>query len=134
MDPDLLFAYGTLRKGFCPPELRVVLERESEHLGAATFQGMLFHLGAYPGVVHSPDPQHQVQGDLYRLRESKQILAALDAYEGCDANRSETGEFARRVATVRLPSGEAKPAWIYVYVGPVEGLKRIPSGVWSGAH
>lgn len=89
------------------------------------FRGKLYDLGAYPGVVPSNDPNDRVRGEVYFLRRSKELLRALDEYEGC------VGVFPlyrRQLATVVLNNGTQITAWIYIYNRSTKGYQVISSG------
>jgi len=45
---DLLFAYGTLMRGF---RLHRLLAGQAEYLGDGEIPGLLFDLGSYPGAL-----------------------------------------------------------------------------------
>ena len=125
----LLFVYGTLRgqlRHFLPPTLHQAVRR----LGPACYRGRLYDLGTYPGVV--PDPDHLVRGELYALRrtDASRIFAYLDAYEGCDPQHPEAGEYRRVQDTVALSEGRTLSAWLYLYNGDLSRARPIPSGDW----
>lgn len=105
-----------------------VLSNNAGHIGEAAFQGKLFLVEDFPGVVPSSDPGDLVKGDLYELG-SKEILSKLDRYEGFDADRKEESLFLRKLMTVRLlyPGKDLK-AWIYIYNGETGHLPIIKSG------
>ena len=71
----LLFAYGTLMRGF--PFHRLIAGR-CEFIGEGSVNGSLLDLRTYPGAV--PDDSETVQGEVYRLL-SPQLLATLDREE-----------------------------------------------------
>ncbi|EIC29466.1 MULTISPECIES: gamma-glutamylcyclotransferase family protein [Methylomicrobium] len=117
---DLLFVYGTLRRGSRHPLARLLAEN-AEWLGFAYFSGRLFDLGAYPGAVPSGDPAHRVRGELYRLDDPAAILPLLDRYEEFGEEFPEPNEFIRSLQAVRF-KGCALKAWIYLYNWPTGNL------------
>ena len=127
---DNLFVFGTLLSGYDHPMARR-LAREAELLGPGRCCGRLYLVGHYPGMVLSDDPADQVFGELYRLREPRQLLRVLDDYEGCGEGSAEPTEFVRRLHAVTL-DGDASEAtmeaWVYLFNRPVEHLPRIVSG------
>lgn len=124
---NLLFAYGSLRRGSGHP-MQSVLSNNAGYIGEAAFQGKLFLVEDFPGVVPSSDPGDIIKGDLYELR-SKEILSKLDRYEGFDADRKEESLFLRKLMTVRLlPQEKDIIAWIYIYNGETGHLPIIKSG------
>ena len=115
---ELLFVYGTLRRG----EPSAQLLGSCLWCGETETRGTLFHLGKYPALtLHGED---RIYGEVWRC--SPETLALLDSYEGV-----EEGLFER--VRIHLEKGDA---WIYV-AGPALGAQletapRIPSGKWSG--
>ncbi len=116
-----IFVYGTLRRGGSAASLL----RGARPLGAARFQGRLYDLGDYPGVVASEDPADVVHGDLFALPadEAEALLARLDRYEG--------PEYRRVQLRVERADGEHCEAWLYLYSPDPGGLHRIESGDYS---
>jgi pyruvate carboxylase len=123
-----LFAYGTLRRGF-GGGMSHLLAQYTDFVGLARFQGRLYDVGSYPGLVPSTDPADQVTGDLYLLRQPEPALSLVDQYESYLPDRPEESLYLRQKQTVHLPQRqESIRAWVYIYNRPVLGLKRVPSG------
>lgn len=122
MSEDLLFVYGTLRRGLDHP-MHHVLAKHAEWLGPARCSGRLVDLGDYPAAY--PDPAHPgtIQGDLYRLRNAPAVLAELDHYEECTADFPLPHEYERRRIGVALPDGRMAQAWVYAYLGHASGVE-----------
>ncbi len=109
---DLLFAYGTLMRGFA---LHGLVEGRAEYVGPGRIEAQLFDLGLFPAAV----PAHgTVVGEVYRIAEAG-LWAVLDSAERPQYHRGEV--------TVRMPRGGAAPAFIYWYRGPLRGVP-IPGG------
>src|SRR5262245_13923992 len=100
---NLLFVYGTLRKGFDHP-MADYLAARARHLGGGKVPGQLYDLGAYPGLLDAAGPEEWVYGDLYELREPAETLAALDRYEG-RALPDAPPLFERRMIPVTIDTG-----------------------------
>jgi gamma-glutamylcyclotransferase (GGCT)/AIG2-like uncharacterized protein YtfP len=109
----LLFAYGTLMRGYA---LHEVLARGATFLGVGSVSGRLLDLGRYPGLV---DGAGRVSGEVYRL-DDRELLPVLDREEGYN--------FERRRAIVTLPDGRRARVWLYRYSGPRERAILIPDG------
>jgi gamma-glutamylcyclotransferase (GGCT)/AIG2-like uncharacterized protein YtfP len=109
----LLFAYGTLMRGF---PLHRLLEARAEYLGRGEVSGRLFDLGASPGAVS--DPHATIAGEVYRIPDFA-LWTALDSAEGPQYHRQEV--------TVRIADGGEAVAFIYWYRGPRRGVP-IPGG------
>ena len=114
MATDLVFVYGTLRRGFALH--RLIAERAAP-LGEGTVRARLFDLGAYPGAV--PDAHGAVVGEVYRLADAD-LWRVLDSTEGPQYHREEVG--------VRMAGGRLVTAFIYWFVGPIDRAVPIPGG------
>jgi len=123
---DLLFVYGTLRRssgdGMHP------LLGMADFVGEAWWCGRLYLVDGYPGAVPDEACSARVTGELYRLADPAQTLAALDAYEECGPPYGADAEYVRTVTRVTLSDDTVRYAWIYRYNRPVDGLVRIESG------
>ena len=112
-DP-LLFAYGTLMRGF---GLHALLEGGADYVDAGLVGGLLFDLGRYPAAV--PGEGGLIHGEVYRLRDPG-LWRALDSAEGSQYHRGEAG--------VRMARGGQVTACVYWYVGPLGRAVPIPGG------
>jgi gamma-glutamylcyclotransferase (GGCT)/AIG2-like uncharacterized protein YtfP len=124
---NLLFVYGTLRRGFTNPAARF-LARHSEFAGAGRARGRLYWLGEYPGMRDAQGSGEWVYGEIYRMTAPEETLGKLDIYEGCGSEDTRPYEFARFQRAVRFDSGEEAEAWVYLYGLDTIGLPRIESG------
>jgi len=127
MNEELLFVYGTLRQD-TQSEMYQLLAKYADFVTEGTYQGRLYLVDYYPGVVPSDDPAEQVHGEVYALREADVVLKQLDQYEECGPGFPEPTEYVRRHETITLLDGTVCNAWIYVYNHPTENLVLIPSG------
>lgn len=116
---DLLFAYGTLMRGYA---LNRLLVGRATFLGEARAGGRLLDLGRYPGVVPGAGTVH---GEVYRLADPE-LLRTIDREEGYN--------FERRRTTVMLAEGRRARAWIYRYRGSWERAIPIPDGDYRRAR
>lgn len=122
-----LYAYGTLRSNN-NNEMRCFLAQNAELVGDASFQGKLYKIDYYPGVVPSDNPADSVKGEVYRLIKPEYTLPQLDRYEECGTDFAAPTEYIREIRNVTLNSGETVPAWVYLYNRPTEHLAFLPSG------
>ncbi len=119
---EYLFAYGTLKRGYC----RACVLRDAEYLGEAeTVPGYrLFDCGEYPGMVRSPQGCG-VRGELYRI--SAELLPTLDEVEGV-----AEGLYVRETVPLRAPH-EKLTVLSYLYNLPTGHLRDCgcdwPGGV-----
>src|SRR5215510_14780184 len=114
-----LFVYGTLRKFAKHPTHQVLADR-AKLIGTGNFQGKLYNLGRFPGVVSSQQRTDRVIGEIYALDDERSVFQFLDEYEG--------SLFRRQLRVVYLNNEKKLWAWIYLYVGPVNSAKFISSG------
>lgn len=126
MSSEYIFVYGSLRRGFSSPA-REVLDDYAEFSGRATFQGKLYKIEWYPGVIPSEDEADRVIGELYKITNREKVLPKLDHYEGCSADDPKPHAFVRREVTVTSNSEKIK-AWIYLFDLPVDHMVQIRSG------
>jgi pyruvate carboxylase len=128
-EPDVeeyLFVYGTLRRD-CGNDLHRLIARNSDYIGMATFQGQMYHVADYPGIVSSDNAADQVVGELYLLSKTIKLLNVLDEYEEFDSEDLTASLFVREKVDVNL-KGKVISSYAYLYNRPVNSLKRITSG------
>jgi gamma-glutamylcyclotransferase (GGCT)/AIG2-like uncharacterized protein YtfP len=126
---DLVFVYGTLRKGE-----RMSLDREfgdvAGFVGNDVINGRMYSLGAYPGVKDVPNEfDHDlpcVYGEVYRIRDTS-IIAILDAYEGYCEDSPTTGLYNRKVTETL----KGRKVWVYIFNGKLLPVQLIDSGDWK---
>lgn len=131
MKDDLLFVYGTLRRGG-RWKMAHMLASHGEFIGEAVYRARLYRVADYPCAVPSANPADRVRGDVYSLRDPASLLPLLDEYEGCGAGSGEPAEYVRRCQEIQLLTGKTLSAWVYLYNRPVDGLERIMSGDFFG--
>jgi len=127
MADNYLFVYGTLRRA-CQHALFKVLDNQAEFVAEATFQGILYLLDNYPGVIESSESIDIVYGELYYLNDVNLVLSALDDYEECSLAFPAPTEYRRCKRLVKLNNQQIIEAWIYLYNRPISNLPRIKSG------
>jgi gamma-glutamylcyclotransferase (GGCT)/AIG2-like uncharacterized protein YtfP len=127
MTSDRLFVYGTLMRGFDHPMAKL-LSRSADFIGEAHCRGRLYRVKHYPGLLLSDDPNELVFGEVYRLRQAKELLREFDMYEACGEGFAEPTEYVRQMLPVTLDDGAVSEAWTYLYNWPVAHLPRIASG------
>lgn len=125
--PDLVFVYGTLMRGFDHP-MSKLLSNGADFLGEASCRGRLYRVAHYPGLLHSDDPGDVVFGELFRLRQPDELMAALDDYESVGPGYNPPTLYLRERIAVTLADGSTSEAWTYIYNRPVIETKRITSG------
>jgi gamma-glutamylcyclotransferase (GGCT)/AIG2-like uncharacterized protein YtfP len=113
MPIDLLFAYGTLMRGYA---LHAVLARGASYLGPGKVAGILLDLGSYPGLVAG---RGAVTGEVYHI-DTPELLPTVDREEGYN--------FERRRRRIALANERRAWAWVYHYRGPRERALVIAHG------
>ena len=127
MSVQLLFVYGTLRRN-ARSGIHPLLAVYADFVSEGTYQGCLYEIDDYPGVVPSIDPSERVAGEVYSLRKPDIILPKLDMYEECGPGFPEPAEYVRRKQEIILSDNTKRSAWVYLYNRPTEHLARISSG------
>jgi len=131
-----LFVYGTLQSAARTRLGSVERRRLTTHgrvVGPARVPGVLYDLGAYPGLV--PATGHEpagfaawVCGELLELAQPDRVFTWLDPYEGI-VPHLKTPPYRRELRCVTTAYGE-RNAWVYTYTGPLTGARPIRSGRW----
>jgi gamma-glutamylcyclotransferase (GGCT)/AIG2-like uncharacterized protein YtfP len=116
-----------LRRGFRTP-VHPLLDRHATYCGRGSVRGVLFDLGAYPGLRREDGGKRAVTGELYRLDRPARLLPRLDRYEGCGRHMRRPTEYIREAVPVEPENGAPVRAWVYLYNGPLRGARRIHSG------
>jgi len=108
---DMLFVYGSLRRGCDNDEARV-LRDGAEWLGTGWVYGSLSEIDGYP-VLKLDGAGARVEGDLFRMHDPDAMLAYLDVYEGCAPDSPTPHDYRRAVMGVDTPGGRRR-AWVYI--------------------
>ena len=129
MNCQLLFVYGTLRRGSAR---HAILRRlGAEFIGEGSIRAELFDCGEWPGARKSAANHAQVAGEIYRLRNSARALKVLDKVEGFRPQVPEASLFTRETTEVVLLDGKQTPAWVYWLNRRFGPMRRIPSGDYA---
>lgn len=126
MATEYIFVYGSLRRGFASPA-REVLDDYAEFISDAIYQGKLYKIDWYPGVVPSDDEDDIVHGEVYKIINREEVLRKLDRYEGCSTMDQKPHAFVRKKVEVKS-SGNEITAWIYLYDLSIDDMVLISSG------
>ncbi len=109
-DHELVFVYGTLRRGGS----RAVpdLFPDAKFVGFGSVQGRLYDFGAYPGFIPSADADSiAVVGEVYCV--SQQALRCMDEIEAWHEHNPAGSYYWRRRHLIRLRHGACCEAWVY---------------------
>ena len=115
--------YGTLRRGDDNDITRML--PAPTFVGEGRLAGVMYHLGAYPGVVLGGPTQ--VVAEVYRI--SAELERQLDELEAVYPQQSD--EYAKRHVRVTTLQGETLECIVYE-INPryIQGAAAIPSGDW----
>lgn len=123
--PRHVFVYGTLRRGGINDITR--LRPAPRFVGAARVAGVLYHLGAYPGMTLGGS--EWVQGEVYAIDPA--LEPVLDEIE--DLGSHPTDEYIKRETDVAV---DARVLRCLVYeINPryAQPALRVPGGDWMHA-
>ena len=118
---DLVFVYGTLRRG-ASNHWRIA---GAEFVAEAWVLGRLYPIDWYPGMVLDDDGV-PVRGEVYRV--DAELLRHLDAFEGVQGD--EADEYARVRVEVQQNEGPGLEVWLWEYRRPVGHRKPIVPADW----
>jgi gamma-glutamylcyclotransferase (GGCT)/AIG2-like uncharacterized protein YtfP len=124
--PRYLFAYGTLLSRHIPTEIAPLM-RHLRRVAQGWVRGRLFDLGEYPGAILEKTG-NPIYGEVFELPPVQRFLSQLDAYEGFLPRQRKASLFVRERWPVMLNGGERRDCWVYVYKGPLQNARLIPSG------
>jgi gamma-glutamylcyclotransferase (GGCT)/AIG2-like uncharacterized protein YtfP len=126
---DLVFVYGTLRRGERASLTKEFYQYGVTFVGEDIINGKMYHLGGFPGIkvtnIQFNDSDPRIHGEVFLIRDQS-IIAVLDAYENYDEESPLNGMYDR----VEVETFKGRPVWVYVYNGPVLEAQRIQSGDW----
>lgn len=122
---NLVFFYGTLMSGFKRAG-RSRIDPNLTAVGPGSIQAALFDLGIYPAAIPASDGR--VLGEIYRMIDVDDVLAALDEIEGYRPGQPDASLYTRVETPVTFDDGRVEQAWTYFYNAPLGRAQRIASG------
>ena len=111
----------------CGNDLHRLIARNSDYIGMATYQGQMYQVADYPGIIPSEDTKDQVVGELYLLSNTIKLLNVLDEYEEFNSDKPESSLFVREHVKVSLKGKEIE-TYAYLYNKKIDPKTRISSG------
>jgi|SRR6187549_42569 len=117
---SLMSAYGT------QDELGV--RGKLEYVGPCVVEGQLYSRGEFPCVVPGDG---RTRGELFSVTDLS-VFRQLDGIEHYDPGQRDESLYLRRC--VRLLEPQDTDAWVYLWNGSLEGLKRVDSGSWPDSE
>lgn len=119
---ELLFVYGSLKKGF---DNNILLEKSTRRLGKASTVGKfaMFEdsFGNYPYLINKPI--NRISGELYKIQR-KELLDRIDEFEGVP------DYYKRKRIKVKTHEGVCF-AYAYIRVGVDIPVDQKPLKVWK---
>ncbi len=125
--PQLVFVYGTLRRGGSN-HFRLA---GAEFISAGTIAGRMYRIDWYPGLVLD-GAGDEIQGEVYSV--GPDLLSALDIFEGLSAGEIEGSEYRRVQTLVMQRNSQPIDAWVWEWIGTTEEAQRISDGDWLKAE
>lgn len=121
--PQLVFVYGTLRRGGSN-HFRMA---GAEFISSGTITGRMYRIDWYPGLVLDLIGD-EIQGEVYSV--DPELLSALDVFEGLSAGEVEGSEYRRVQTTVMKQDSQTLTAWVWEWLGMVDESQRLRDGDW----
>ena len=124
MSDRYVFVYGTLRKGDDNDITR--LSPPPRYVGKSQISGLMYHLGAYPGVVLTGDASQPIIGEVYAIEPA--LERVLDEIEMIYPQQRD--EYVKRHVVVRL--GLQQLSCLVYEINPayIAGKPVIATGDW----
>lgn len=119
-----VFVYGTLRRGDDNDINR--LSPAPRLMGTGTVSGVMYHLGAYPGVVLLEDGDALVAGEVYAIEPELERL--LDEIE--ELYPQQRDEYVKRNVVVKLGTRQLSCLFYEINPAYTRGKPVIASGDW----
>jgi gamma-glutamylcyclotransferase (GGCT)/AIG2-like uncharacterized protein YtfP len=121
--PQLVFVYGTLRRGGSN-HFRMA---GAEFVAQGTITGRMYRIDWYPGLVLD-DAGDEIHGEVYWV--TPDLLSTLDIFEGLSAGEIEGSEYRRVQTTVVQQDSQTLTAWVWEWLGLTEESQRLADGDW----
>lgn len=128
---DLLFVYGTLRRGERADINKNALVHSVSFIKNDSINGLMYHIGAFPGVklLSAPEAEYDpklgaVIGEVYYIGDHS-VSSILDHYEGY--HEDGTGLYNR----FQVWTAGGRLVWVYTYNPDVISDQLIETGDWK---
>lgn len=122
-DPQLVFVYGTLRRGGSN-HFRM---DGAEYIASGTIMGRMYRIDWYPGLVLD-EAGDEIHGEVYSV--GLELLSALDVFEGLSAGDIEGSEYRRAKTIVIRRDSQPAEAWVWEWLGETSESQRLVDGDW----
>jgi gamma-glutamylcyclotransferase (GGCT)/AIG2-like uncharacterized protein YtfP len=119
-----VFVYGTLRKGDDNDITR--LSPAPRYVGNSVISGLMYHLGAYPGVVLTDDASQTIIGEVYAIEPA--LEQVLDEIEMIYPQQRD--EYVKRNVVLKLGAQQLSCLVYEINPAYIHGKPVIASGDW----
>lgn len=119
---ELVFVYGTLRKGGTN-HFRM---SGADFVAEGIIKGRIYRISWYPGLVLGDEGE--VKGELYSI-DAAQLLE-LDGFEGLSPGEMNGDEYRRVKTVVFLGAGKTVSAWVWEWTGSFDERDLLEQGDW----
>lgn len=119
-----VFVYGTLRQG--DDNDITLLSPTPYFVGPGKVAGVMYHLGAYPGVVLTDAPQDNIVGEVYAI--TPELEKVLDEIEMIYPQQRD--EYSKRMVVVRVGARQLSCLFYEINPAYIIGKPVIASGDW----
>jgi gamma-glutamylcyclotransferase (GGCT)/AIG2-like uncharacterized protein YtfP len=125
-ETDFYFVYGTLKVG---GHFATYFDEHRVMSVPATLPGYdLYNMGWFPAIQEGNGIVH---GELHEYKNLHLVAHRMDSIEGYNPHNPELGLYIRKRLQVETAgNGKRITANVYVFARPIEGAKRIDSGIW----
>ena len=125
---EYLFAYGLLKKAYYSDPLFEVPQLPVTWVGNGKYQGKLYQVAEYPGVIYDRHADWHVAGDIYEVNDAPNFFKEMDLYEMAKPTLEENHMYVRRKRPIKVEDRRIVECWVYEWDKEVEPSSLIASG------
>lgn len=124
---NYIVLYGTLMRGYDNYD-KFNLSNRLSYIKKTKFNGIMYDIGGYPGVIVEEDNNRIIEGELYYIRDQS-LLPKLDDFESYYPENTKNSLYIREL--IELESPKSIKAWIYLYNKSVNDKDVVKSNNWN---
>lgn len=124
---NYLFAYGFLKTIYHGNSKTQTPAMDVEFISSGLYQGHIYRIGRYPGVIYDPGADYRVKGEVFKMNNPEMLLPVLDKYEHSLPLIIEDPEYKRVLRPIKTEKGLID-CWVYEYLNITGEHLRIESG------
>lgn len=110
-----LFAYGFLKRMYHGSQETKTPPMEVTFFSTGLYQGQIYRIDHYPGVVYDPGAPFRVKGEIFKMVNPEALLPTLDTYERSLPLITENPEYQRVLRPIQTEQGIME-CWVYEYL------------------